>query len=157
MPALTFQHAVLLFPLATLAHVVEEWPGFPRWARRFASPAYSDRQYVATHALTVVTALAAAILASRVPRPVVLFLAFALVFAPAGLWNGVFHAAASLASGSFCPGAITGLVLYAPLVVLLAVLAQRDALLSPASLAAAFSIGLALHVLEVGHGVFKRW
>jgi hypothetical protein len=48
-------------------------------------------------------------------------------------------------------------VLYVPLVFLLAVLAARDAMLSPRWLLAAFLVALVIHVLEVGHGVFKRW
>jgi hypothetical protein len=79
------------------------------------------------------------------------------VLGAAGFWNGLFHAGASIATGRFCPGAITGLVLYVPLVVLLAVLAARDGLLSSGWLIASFLVALAFHVLEVGHSVFKRW
>lgn len=157
MQELSFQHAVLLFPLATLAHVYEEWPGFPRWARQFASPAYSDREYVNAHILTVAMAFAAAILTARFPHPAAIFLTFCFVLGPAGFWNGLFHTGASLLSGSFCPGAVTGLLLYVPLVLFLAVLANRDGILSSRSLIVAFLVGLAFHVFEVGHSVFKRW
>lgn len=153
----SFQQVVLLFPLATLAHVWEEWPGFPRWARRFASPDYSDREYVIVHVVAVSTAAIAAALASRYPSRTLVFLAFTFVFCAAGFWNGLFHASAWIATGSFCPGAITGLVLYVPFVSFLAVLAARDGVLSPLALGIAFALSLAFHVLEVGHSVFKRW
>src|SRR5215471_8578581 len=45
--------AVWLYPVATVLHVREEWPGFPGWARRFASTRYTDREYVAVHAATI--------------------------------------------------------------------------------------------------------
>src|SRR6266700_867484 len=41
------------FPLGVALHVAEEWPGFPRWARRFASAQYSDREYITTHVVAV--------------------------------------------------------------------------------------------------------
>jgi hypothetical protein len=50
---LTFRTAVLLYPVATVLHVADEWPGFPRWARRFACARYSDREYTITHVLAV--------------------------------------------------------------------------------------------------------
>jgi hypothetical protein len=60
--ALAFRDAVLLFPAAVALHVLEEWPGFPRWARRHASPTYSDRAYLVTHAFAIGGALALALL-----------------------------------------------------------------------------------------------
>ena len=58
--ACSFRQAIVLYPIATAVHVLEEWPGFPRWARRFASSRYSDREYVITHALTMAGAVAIA-------------------------------------------------------------------------------------------------
>ena len=50
---ISFNSAILLFPVAVILHILEEWPGFPRWVRRFASPEYSNREYVFTHVLAV--------------------------------------------------------------------------------------------------------
>jgi hypothetical protein len=157
MPEVTFSHAVLLLPVASLLHVLEEWPRFPRWARRFASARYTDREYLLLHAAGLLSVLVAALLASRFPKPWLLFLLFALVVGPGMLWNGVFHLGATLASRTYCAGAVTGLLVYVPLSAVLARLAVREALLGPAALLVALALALAVHVLEVGHNVFKRW
>jgi hypothetical protein len=154
---LEFRQAVLLWPVATLLHVLEEWPGFPAWARRFASPRYSDREYVRVHVLAVALAAGAALLASTVPRPWVLFLLVALVLGPSVFWNAWFHTAASLRWRAWCPGAGTSLLLYLPLSLLLGARLLAEGLLSPAALGAALVVALVFHVLEVGHNVFKRW
>ncbi len=154
---LSFHDAVLLFPVATALHVLEEWPRFPRWARRFASPRYSDREYLITHAIAVGLALVTAVGLRVLPIPWVVFLFFAFLFGPGVFCNALFHAAATVRSRAYCPGVLTGLFLYLPLSFLLAGLALRDGLLSGLSLLAALCIAVAFHTLEVGHNVFKRW
>jgi hypothetical protein len=134
---LSFRDAVLLFPLAVALHVFEEWPGFPAWARRFASPRYSDRAYAITHVFAIALALASMLLLRAFPAPWLVFAFFAFVFGPGVLCNAFFHAGASLASRTYCPGVVTGLAVYLPLFGLLAT--------------------LAFHTLEVGHNVFERW
>jgi hypothetical protein len=93
-----FRHAVLLLPAASLLHVLEEWPRFPRWARRFASDRYSDREYGIVHAVTLVAALGSAVLLSRFPETWLLFALTALVIGPGMFWNGFFHLGATLPS-----------------------------------------------------------
>lgn len=155
--AISFEHVVVLFPVAQALHVWEEWPGFPRWARRFASAEYSDRAYVVTHVAAVSTALLAVLLVRALPDPIVIFAFFALIFGPGVSWNAMFHTGAALRSRTYCPGVVTGLLVYVPLSVLLAVLAVRDGLIGGPTLAAAYALALAFHILEVGHNVFKRW
>jgi hypothetical protein len=157
MAGLDFRHVVLLWPVLTGLHVWEEWPGFPVWARRFASPRYSDREYVVTHVWTVGIAVAGATLLSVCPRPVVVFAGFALALGSAVAWNGCFHLAATLWSRSYCPGTVTGVALYLPFAVWVARLAVRDGVIANGWLAAAFAVALVGHVAEVGHTVFKRW
>jgi len=153
----SFGDLIWLYPLATALHVLEEWPGFPRWARRFASPRYSDREYVLTHLLTIVVAVTTATLLHLLPRPVLVLGFFALLGGPATFWNALFHAGASLWTRSYCPGTLTGLLLYVPLFVSLGALALREELVTGRSLVAALSIAMLVHVAEVGHTVFKRW
>jgi hypothetical protein len=71
--------------------------------------------------------------------------------------NAVFHLGATLASRTYCAGAVIGLLVYVPLSAVLARLVAREGLLGPAVLLVAFAAALAVHVLEVGHNVFKRW
>ncbi len=154
---LAFRDAVLAFPLAVLLHVFEEWPCFPRWARRFASPRYSDRAYVVTHLFAVALALVSALVVRSLPLPWVVFAFFALIFGPGVFCNALFHLGASVATRSYCAGALTGLVLYMPLSLLLAALAVREGLMSVPALVAALCVAVVFHTLEVGHNVFARW
>ena len=155
--ASSFEHVVVLFPVAQALHVWEEWPGFPRWARRFASSQYSDREYVITHVAAVSTALLAVLLVRALPNPIVIFGFFALIFGPGVSWNAMFHTGAALRSRTYCPGVVTVLLVYVPLSVVLGVLAVRDGFIGAPTLAAAYALALVFHVLEVGHNVFKRW
>ena len=154
---LSFRQAVLLYPVATALHVLEEWPGFPRWARRFAAPAYSDREYLVTHVVTVLVAVVAAGTLRAFPDPRLVWVFIAFVFGPAVFCNALFHAGASLASRAYCPGVRTGLLLYLPLSCALVALALREGLLSGRSLLVALCLAALCHAAEVGHNVFKRW
>jgi len=154
---LSFGDAVLAFPLAVALHVLEEWPRFPVWARRFASPRYSDRAYVVTHIFAVALAAAAAALVRSFAEHWVVFAFFALVFGPGVFCNAFFHLGASVATRSYCAGAVTGLLVYLPLSLLLASLAAREGLIGGPALAAALLVAVAFPTLEVGHNVFERW
>jgi hypothetical protein len=155
--AFSFRDVVLLYPLAVALHVFEEWPGFPVWARRFASPRYSDRAYAITHAFAIALALGTALLLRACPAPWLVFGFFAFVFGPGVLCNAFFHAGASLASRSYCPGVVTGLAVYLPLAAALTALAAREELIGAPVLGLALGIAAAFHTLEVGHNVFERW
>lgn len=154
---LAFRDVVLLFPAAAALHVFEEWPGFPRWARRFASTGYSDRAYLVTHAFAVGGALALAFLLRFFSPPWLLFLFFALWFLPGVFCNAFFHAGASLLSRTYCPGVVTGLLVYLPFSLWLAALAHTEGLIGGPALALAFVVAAVFHTLEVGHNVFERW
>ena len=155
--ACSFDLAVMLFPVAQALHIWEEWPGFPRWARRFASSEYTDREYVITHIAAVCVAILAVLLIRTEPKPAVIFGFFAVIFGPGVSWNAMFHTAAALGSRTYCPGVVTGLLVYVPLSVVLAALAVRDGLIGVPTLGAAYALALVFHTLEVGHNVFKRW
>ena len=152
-----FREAVLLFPIAQALHVLEEWPGFPRWARRFASRDYTDREYVTTHVLALAVALVASMFVRAVPTPSVVFVFFAFVFGPGILCNAFFHAAGTIASRTYCPGLLTGVFLYVPLSALLVVITVHTQVLSVRMVLLALLIAAMFHTIEVGHNVFKRW
>ena len=148
----------LLFPVAVAVHIAEEWPAFPRWARRHASATYSDREYVVTHVLAVVSAALAVALVRAFPaQPVVSFAFFAVVFGPGMFWNAWFHVGATILTRTYCPGLATGVTIYLPLSVLVVALAVRDGLYTPRFVFITFGIGAVVHTFEVGHNVFKRW
>src|SRR5262245_33108019 len=87
----SFAEALALFPAAVALHVYEEWPRFPQWARRFASATYSDREYIATHVIAIITAIVSAILVGAFPSGPMFFVFFAIVFGPGVFWNAWFH------------------------------------------------------------------
>src|SRR5262245_40078112 len=41
----TFRDAIWLFPPAFTLHVLEEWPRFTNWAKRYASPLFTQQEY----------------------------------------------------------------------------------------------------------------
>jgi hypothetical protein len=104
-----------------------------------------------------VLALGAALLLRSFPAPWLVFAFFAFVFGPGVPCNAFFHAGASMVSRKYCPGVVTGLVVYLPLSALLATLAVREERIGIPALALAFGIAAAFHTLEVGHNVFERW
>src|SRR5262249_4633850 len=124
----SFLQAVVLFPVAVSLHVFEEWPRFPKWARQFGSAKYSDREYIVTHALAVVFALGAVAIIRAFPTSSILFGFFAIVFGPGVFCNAWFHAAATVLTRTYCPGVITGTLIYLPLSAVLVLLGLRDGL-----------------------------
>jgi hypothetical protein len=153
----SFADALALFPIAVALHVYEEWPRFPQWAQRFGSTTYSDREYIATHVIAIITAIVSALLVRTFPSRAMLFLFFAMVFGPGVFWNVWFHLGGTVLSGTYCPGAVTGLTLYLPLSVLLVVLGLRDGLVTGRLILVALAVAAMFHTIEVGHNVFKRW
>ena len=157
LPHMSFGQAVVLFPLAVSLHVLEEWPGFPRWARRFASEKYSDREYIVTHILAIVLAVGSVVLIRAFPNNWMLFGFWAFMFGPGIVCNALFHAGATALTRTYCPGVITSLLVYVPLSALLVFLALREGLFTGTLLMAALAVAGILHAIEVGHNVFKRW
>jgi hypothetical protein len=153
----TLGEAIWLFPVAFALHVCEEWPRFPAWAQRHASAAFTRREYVAIHLVGLLTALLVPILWHLFPLRWVAFVLFAVVLIPSMGWNAVFHAGATVASRTYCPGLITALALYLPLVSTLGCLALREDVLSAGTLLGAVGVAGVFHAAEVGHNVYKAW
>jgi len=101
--------------------------------------------------------LGAAVLLRSFPSPWLVFAFFALLLLPGTFCNALFHLGASVATRTYCAGALTGLVVYVPLSLLLAVLAVQEGLMSASALVAALGVAAVFHTLEVGHNVFERW
>jgi len=153
----SFADALLLFPATVVIHIWEEWPRFPRWARRFGSPTYSDRDYIVTHALAIVAAGAFVMLlrAISVVGDVVRVL-------HANFWTRrlLQHLVSCRRDSHFrdvCPGVVSGLFLYLPLSRLLVVLGLRERLFTGSFIVFTVAVAAAFHTIEIGHSVFKRW
>ena len=105
----------------------------------------------------MVSAAVAAVILWRFPRDWLVFAFFAVAFGPGVFCNALFHIGASIRFRTYCPGALTGLLVYLPLAGILGALALHEGLMSGRSLLAALVVAPIVHTVEVGHNVFKRW
>ena len=153
----TLPDAATLFPLAVLLHVLDEWPAFPRWARRFGSPQYSDREYIVTHGAAVAFAAVSVVLVRVFPSAWAAFGFLSLVFFPSVLCNAIFHIGATALTRSYCPGVLSSALFYVPLSAVVVADTLTQGTLTLSLLVTALVVATIVHALEVGHTVFKRW
>ena len=156
-PSLNLGQTVWLFCPAFALHVLEEWPRFTGWAKRYASPHFTQRDYNLIHAAGVVASLLTPLIVWRFPNRPVIFIFFAFVFAPSVLFNTIFHVCTSVLTRSYCPGVITAVVIYLPLFAVITDLAYKEGLLGIGNLLVTLVIAGVFHTWEVGHNVFKAW
>src|SRR5215510_3324268 len=68
----TFRDTIWLFPPAFTLHVLEEWPRFTSWAKRYASPLFTQQEYNTIHVAGIIASLLFTLIVWRFPdRPVV--------------------------------------------------------------------------------------
>lgn len=152
-----FSHAIWLWPVAVALHVLEEYPRFISWAQQHASPGYTHREYVQIHAAAVISSALIAGLLWLFPNRALVLLAFTFAVAPGLLFNTFFHAGASMATGSYCPGVVTATLIYLPVFGLITESVRREGLLGANALIGSLAVAGVFHFWEVGHNVFKRW
>ena len=126
--SLNFRQAVWLFPIAYTLHVLEELPLFTSWARRYASPAFTMRDYLVIHMTGIVVAFVAPLVINRFPHRAI-FGFFAFIFTPAVCFNILFHTGATVAFGAYSPGLLTAVTLYPPVLYMVSRQALREGLL----------------------------
>jgi hypothetical protein len=150
----TLRQAVWALPAVFAIHVAEEAPGFTRWARRHASPHYSQRDFVRNNAAGLVMTLAATAAVARRPSRAAVFGYFATVLTQQALWNTVFHVGTTVAYRSYSPGVVTSVGGFLPLWWRLSCLARGERLLSSRGALAAAAIGGAIHATAVAQQVY---
>lgn len=155
--SMTFRQSVWLFPLAYVLHVLEELPQFTNWARRYAAPGFTMRDYLTIHLIGIIVALLAPLVMWFFPNRTVIFLFFTIIFTPAVCFNILFHAGATAAFGVYCPGLITALMLYPPLFVLISRRAINERLLTSKAALISFVIAGLFHGADVSRNVFQLW
>ncbi len=153
----TFDRAVWLFCPAFVLHVLEEWPRFAAWARRYASARFTSREYIRIHTAGIAVSMVAPAIVSRFPDPPVIFIFFSFVFLPAVLMNAFFHIGASFVTRTYCPGVLTACAIYLPLFAIVTTLAHQEHILTAATFGLSCAISAGFHFWEVGHNVFKAW
>ncbi len=103
-------------PFAFLLHLAEEWFGdFSAWTANVLGNEVSPTRFVAINTIGLVVFLAGTLASFRYPSTTWLIAAFAALFSV----NAALHTAATIGFGTYSPGTLTGLVVYAPLSILL--------------------------------------
>ncbi len=103
---------VWLFVAAYAAHLLEEWfGGFPEWLALITGAPLPRDAFVVINAVALVAIVGATRLALR--REALGWLAIAI--AALLFLNGLLHLLGSIATGTYSPGLVTGVVLYLPL------------------------------------------
>lgn len=134
----------LLLPGAYLLHLAEEvWapPGFARWAAEHLAAGFSFDRFVAINAVAWPLMLVAGILAATVRAARGLGVAGATIL----FVNGAAHLLATVATGTFSPGLVTGTLVYLPLGALCLARGARE--LAPGRFRLAIGLGLLAHAL----------
>jgi hypothetical protein len=137
----------LALPVVFVLHVLEEAPGFVAWFNGLVTPRITQGTFLAVNAtaFAITLAVALAIAASREPAPVLAGVAWVGFLM---LANGLFHLVATVAHGRYCPGLVTGVLLYLPSSFLFLRAAVRETRLPPllvAGLALAGATPMAIH------------
>jgi hypothetical protein len=103
---------VWLIPCAYTAHLLEEWfGGFPEWVGTVVGSPLPRPAFLAINAVALALMLVATQQITRRERSGWMAIALATIIGV----NGVGHILGSLATRSYSPGLITGVVFYLPL------------------------------------------
>lgn len=134
--------AVLLLPVAVLAHVVEEWfGGFPAWTATVFGSELSPERFLVINAVGLLLVTAGAVAAVRSREAAWLGVTLAALFT----LNALLHLGLSAAYGSYSPGTVTGVVLYLPLGAV--VLRRCYATMSGGTFAGSVLLGIGVHAV----------
>ncbi|HUP62634.1 MAG TPA: HXXEE domain-containing protein [Thermoanaerobaculia bacterium] len=106
----------LALPVVFVLHVLEEAPLFVSWFNRHVTPGISQPLFLAMNgwALGITLVVVGLLLAG--PNPVSGVVAVAWV-ALLMLANGTFHLVATIVHGEYCPGVVTGTLIYLPMAI----------------------------------------
>jgi hypothetical protein len=148
------KHDAWLFVGAFALHIVEEAPGFTRWARRYTSARYTQQDFVRNNVLGLAGTSAAALLLTRLESRPIFLAYYSLVLSQQALWNTAFHGGATLAYRAYSPGLLTALGLFLPLWGRITRRSLQCGLLTGRTLLAAAAVGGLVHAAAVAQQVF---
>lgn len=134
----------LLLPASYLLHLLEEWfagEGFAVWTERALGQPVSPTRFLILNA--IVWPLFTALTLAAIRTPALAW--FPTTFGTIVVINAALHALGSLASSSYSPGLVTGLLLYLPVGTLAIRSGQRE--LSSATFTRAVLLGVAVHAV----------
>lgn len=150
---MAFRKLVLVAPVLFILHVVEEAPGFVAWFNSLVPRGITQNTFLAVNAVAFAITILVVFLVEVSPDPASgLLLAAWVGFLM--LANGVLHIVGTLAHARYCPGVVTGTLLYLPYVLLLRRIVQ-DRRVSPAAVLGVAALG-ALPMLVHGYLIVFR-
>ena len=109
---------VLVAPVLFILHVVEEAPGFVAWFNSLVPRGITQNTFFAVNAVAFTITILVVLLVEVSPAPAsgLLLAAWIGFLMPA---NSVLHIVGTIAHTRYCPGVVTGTLLYLPYGVLL--------------------------------------
>jgi hypothetical protein len=145
---------VLLAPFVFVAHVLEEAPGFVAWFNSLVREGITQDAFLGVNAaaLAITVLLTILVAASAEPSS---GLALAGWVGFLFLANGLFHFVGTLAHRRYCPGVVTGTLLYLPYGTLVLWRIVRDLKLPAAAVLGAAAVG-AVPMLAHGYLIVFR-
>jgi hypothetical protein len=122
---MTLRRLVLLAPAVFLLHVFEEAPGFVAWFNSLVPRGITQNLFLTVNAVALTITVVLALLVAASPRPAPgLVLAAWVGFLM--IANGVLHLVGTIAHARYCPGVVSGTLLYLPYGALLLQRTARD-------------------------------
>jgi hypothetical protein len=150
----TLRKLVLIAPVIFILHVLEEAPGFVAWFNGLVPRGISQSLFLTVNAVALIITVLIAILVAASPEP-----ASGLVLAAwvgfLMLANGLFHLVGTVAHSRYCPGVVTGTLLYLPYGALLLRKIVRDLQLRPRVVVGTAALG-AIPMLIHGYLIVFR-
>ena len=151
---MSLRKLVLAAPVIFAIHVAEEAPGFVAWFNGLVPRGITQETFLGVNAAAfAITVLLTALVATSADP--VSGLAFAAWMGFLFLANGLLHIVGTAAHGRYCPGVVTGTLLYLPYGFLLLRAVARDFRLRGAAVAGAAAIG-AVPMLVHGYPIVFR-
>jgi hypothetical protein len=150
----TLRKLVLAAPFVFILHVLEEAPGFVAWFNSLVPRGITQDLFLTVNAVALIITVLIALLVVAVPNAASgLILAAWVGFLM--LANGLFHLVGTIAHARYCPGVITGTVLYIPFGILLLRWIIRDLDLRPLLVLGTAALG-AVPMLAHGYLIVFR-
>jgi hypothetical protein len=134
---------LLLLPASFLLHITEEWfagPGFPAWTARLGGSGIPPDRFIVINAVAWPASAILTILGIALPELAWFLAALATMVSV----NAVLHVLGSLATSSYSPGLVTGLLLFLP--VGIAALSYCRRVLTPERFLMAAVAGVLVHI-----------
>jgi hypothetical protein len=150
----TLRKLVLAAPFVFILHVLEEAPGFVAWFNSLVPRGITQNLFLTVNAVALTITVLIALLVVAAPNAASgLILAAWVGFLM--LANGLFHLVGTIAHARYCPGVITGTVLYIPFGFLLLRWIIRDLDLRPLLVLGTAALG-AVPMLTHGYLIVFR-